>query len=355
LPFFGNLDTFVRGAESFKADVNDGCAVFFEKSVLKAFSDKLAVEVDIPNFPQFRDMNEMFLSTLAGVERLKEGFVETEKLRLKAGQGCLPEVLAIKKNADALSERSKNPFTMKLCVTGPYTLASFFPYRTSEYFSKLGEVISQIIDANIFSEKSGCVGFVSVDEPLFGLVDDPLIDPSSSGRENLLKAWNNIFSFARAKKAVTCLHLHSTSDELFWAVESLDVVESHVDDPLYQMSDTKKRLEKENKVLKASVCVTDFDRLIRENLRASSSSLNGFALDEAVAETWRKLRKNTIAPEVFVDAQEVMKKRAGQVIAKFGRERVPYFGPECGLQGFPTYESALECLRRIAHVRKSFA
>jgi hypothetical protein len=121
------------------------------------------------------------------------------------------------------------------------------------------------------------------------------------------------------------------------------------------MDETKKRLERENKVLKASVCVTDFDRLIRENLRASSPGLNGFALDEAVAETWGKLRKSTIAPEVFVDAQDVMKKRAEQVIAKFGRECVPYFGPECGLRGFPSYESALECLRRIAYVGKSFA
>jgi 5-methyltetrahydropteroyltriglutamate--homocysteine methyltransferase len=355
LPFFGSLDAFVRGAESFEAGMNDEYAAFFEKSVVKVFSDKLAVGVDIPNFPQFRDMNEMFLAMITGMERLKEGFVETGKLMLKADKGCLPEVLAIKQNADELSERFEKPFLMKFCVTGPYTLASFFPYRTGESFNKLGEVISQIVDANVFCKKSGCVGFITVDEPLFGLVDDPLIDQGSSGRENLFKAWSNIFGSARARKAVTCLHLHNTSDELFWAVESLDIVESHVDDPLYQMDETKRRLERENKVLKASVSVTDFDRLIRENLKASSPVLNSLALDEAVAEAWRKLRKNAITPEVFVDTPDVMKKRAEQVIAKFGRERVPYVGPECGLRGFPTYESALECLRRIAGVAKSFA
>jgi 5-methyltetrahydropteroyltriglutamate--homocysteine methyltransferase len=355
LPFVGSLDAFARSAERFESNQNDEQAAFFEESIVNGFFDKLTVGVDIPNFPQFRDMNEMFLAMIAGVERLKEGYVETEKLRLKAGKGCLPEVLAIKKNADELSERLKRPFLMKICVTGPYTMASLFPYRTSESFSRLGDVISQVVDANVFCEKGGRVGFVSVDEPLFGLVDDPLIDHGSSGRENLFKAWSNIFSSAKAKKAVTCLHLHNTADELFWAVESLDVIESHVDDPLYRMDETKRRLERENKVLKASVCVTDFDKLIRETLKASSSSLDDLALDSAVAEAWQKLRKGVIAPEVFLDAPDVMKKRAEQIIAKFGQERVPYIGPECGLRGFPTYASAIECLRRVAAVKRDLA
>jgi 5-methyltetrahydropteroyltriglutamate--homocysteine methyltransferase len=354
LPFFGSLDALAKGADSFEAGVNDASAIFFEKSIVKVFSDKLAAGINIPNFPQFRDMNEMFLDMIAGVERYKEGFVETEKLTLKASKGCLPEVLATKQNADELSVRFGKPFSMKFCVTGPYTLASFFPYRTSETFSRLGEVISRIVEANVFREKAGSVEFVSVDEPLFGLVDDPLIDHGSSGRESLFKTWSDIFGSAKARKAVTCLHLHNTSDELFWEVESLDVVESHVDDPLYRLDKTKRHLEIEDKVLKASVCVTDFDRLIRENIKASSA-LNGLTLDEAVAEVWRKVRKNVVAPEVFVDASDVMKKRAEQIIAKFGRQRVPYVGPECGLRGFPSYEGALECLRRAADAGKSFA
>jgi 5-methyltetrahydropteroyltriglutamate--homocysteine methyltransferase len=355
LPFFGRLDAFARGAERFEASISDEWAAFFETNVVNSFFDKLAVGVDIPNFPQFRDMNEMFLAMTAGVERLKDGYVETEKLRLKTGKGCLPEVLAIRKNADELSERLKGPFLMKICVTGPYTLASLFPYRTSESFSRLGEVISQIVDANVFCEKGGRVGFVSVDEPLFGLVDDPLTDHGSSGRENLLKAWGDIFSSAKARKAATCLHLHCTTDELFWAVKNLDVVESHVDDPLYQMNGTKRRLERENKALKASVCVTDFDKLIRENLKTSSSTLDGLALDRAVAEAWRKIQKDLIVPEVFLDSLDIMKKRAKQIIAKFGKEHVPYIGPECGLRGFPTYASALECLRHVTDVKKGFS
>jgi len=39
--------------------------------------------------------------------------------------------------------------------------------------------------------------------------------------------------------------------------------------------------------------------------------------------------------------------RLRRAVERFG-ERVAYAGPECGLRGFPTYESALECLRRVA-------
>lgn len=352
LPFFGNLDAFMKGAKDYEAGLNDYLAVSFEKTVVKVFADKLAAGIDVPNFPQFRDMNEMFLNLISGVERLKDGYVETARLKLKPNQGVLPEILAIKRNANGLGELFGKPFALKVCITGPYTLASFFPYRTSQTFSMLGEVVARIVEANIFCEKNGCVRFVSVDEPVFGLIDDPLIDRGSNGRETLLKAWHGICSTAKAKGAVTCLHLHNTSDELFWAIKSLDVVESHVDDALYRMDETKRLLQLEDKILKASICITDFDKLIRNNLAKASPELRGLALDDALAESWRNIRKNLVAPDFFLESSDIMRKRAEQTIAKFGSNYVPYIGPECGMRGFPTYESALECLRRVASVAK---
>lgn len=354
LPFSGDMDRFAKSARNFEEGVVDESANYFEKSIVSVFLDKLAAGIDIPSFPQFRDMNEMFLSMLSGVERFKEGYMETAPLTLKHVHGCLPEVLAIKKNARMIGEKCGQPFMVKVCVTGPYTLASFFPYRTSETFSRLGEVLSQVVEGNVFCEKAGCVGAVSVDEPLFGLVDDPLIDRGSQGRENLFKAWNAVFHSAKAKKARTCLHLHSTSDGLFWGIKALEIVESHVDDSLYRLKETKTQLEREDKVLKASACVVDFDRLIREGIaKASPQRLSDLALDEAVAETWKKIQRGIVAPEGFLETTEVMHKRLIQVVERFGVERVPFVGPECGLRGFPTYECAVECLRRVAGVGRS--
>jgi 5-methyltetrahydropteroyltriglutamate--homocysteine methyltransferase len=353
LPFVGNMDKFVEGMRSFEAGLLDESANYFKKTIVDAFLDKLVAGVDIPNFPQFRDMNEMFLSMLASLEKLKKGYVEIAHLALKHGMGCLPEVSVIRKNARLIGEEFGKPFKMRVCVTGPYTLASFFPYRTSETFVRLGEVLSQVVNYNVFCDAAGCVEMVSVDEPVFGMVDDALIDRGSGGRESLLKAWEMICRSAKAKGVKTCIHLHNTSDDLFWGVGSLDVVESHVDDPLYQMSETKKRLEAGNKVLKACACAVDFDGLIGQSVvQASSQRLNDLALNEMVAETWRKLRKGAIVAEDFLEPVSVMEQRIAQVVGRFGVERVPYAGPECGLRGFPSYACAVECLRRVAEAAR---
>ena len=296
LPFDGDLGKYVKGAGSYEVGVFDESADFFEQNVVRVFLDKLSAGLDIPNFPQFRDMNAMFFSMMDGLERIKEGYVETGRLMLKHSRGCLAEVSAIKKNAGKICEKFGRTFRLKVCVTGPYTLASFFPYKTSETFARLGEVVAAIVESNIFAEKAGIVAVVSVDEPVFGLVDDALIDRGAAGRESLFRAWEDVFRAAKSRGAVTCLHLHSTADGLFWGVKGLDVVESHVDDSLYSLRQTREFLEREGKVLKASVCVNDFDRLIRESIaKASGQRLSEYALNQEVAEVWKKLKSGEVA------------------------------------------------------------
>lgn len=341
LPYAGELEKLVEGANSYAAGLKGYSAEFFKQTIVNAFLDKLKAGISVPAFPQFRDMNEMFLSTFEGLEKVKGGYAEKAVLTLKPGRSRLPEVLAIEKNAETIGAQTGGPFQLRLCVTGPYTLASFFPYRTSRTYKQLGQVLSEIVESNIFALKQGKVAMVAVDEPLFGMVDDPLIDRGTQGRENLLAAWEIMMSKARNKNVETCIHLHCTSDDLFWAVESLRVVESHVGDPLYETRNTKDFLEKEDKLLKASITITDFDQLIRGKLGLKVSG-------DAVAETWKNVSKGTLNPEAFLEDVNVMKERLVRITERFGAERVALVGPECGLRGFPTYSSAIECLRRVS-------
>jgi methionine synthase II (cobalamin-independent) len=50
----------------------------------------------------------------------------------------------------------------------------------------------------------------------------------------------------------------------------------------------------------------------------------------------------------FLESVEIMVGRLKKIIERFGERRVLYAGPECGFQSFPTYSSAVECLRRTA-------
>jgi 5-methyltetrahydropteroyltriglutamate--homocysteine methyltransferase len=352
LPSIDNEGTFLEGAEHSQLSANKTVR-YFEKKVTGALLDKVASGIDVPNYPQFRDMSQMFLEMIDGVEKTKEGYMETGVLSLKAGKSLIPEISAIKKSSQKIYQKTGGPFKLRVCVTGPYTISALFVYRDSGIFTRLGVVISQIIEDNVFSGKYGGVVLVAVDEPTFGLLDDPLIDHGSEGRENLRKAWDSIFQKASSKGMQTCLHLHNTADRLFWDTESLNIIESHVNDPLYNTEKTRELLESTDKSLKASICITDFDRLIRNKVVADSKQkLNKLSVNQRIAQVWKDIANNKLDPKIFLEDQKIMRKRLIKIIEKFGSERVPYAGPECGLRSFPTYESALECLRRVSKTIK---
>jgi len=354
LPFLNDAKKFLEGATRFGLYPADDSVKFFEKRVMEGFLDKVGAGIDVPNYPQFRDMNAMFLAMMDGVERVKGGYMETKIPSVKADRSHIPEVMAIEGNSQIIYEKKGEPFEVKVCVTGPYTLSSLFLHRDNKIFSRLGNTISQIVENNVFSEKHGKVSLVAVDEPVFGLQDDPLIDYGSEGRENLRKAWESIFHKAKSKNAQTLLHLHNTADELFWEIKSLNVIDPHIDDPIYQMKKTKERLESTDKFLKASISIADFDTLIKKRIITTSrQKMTELAINEGIAETWKGITSRKIDPKIFLENLDIMKKRLVEIVSRFGVERVPYAGPECGPKGFPTYECALECLRRVSGAVKS--
>ena len=346
---------FVEGANLFSLSSTDESAKFFEKKVLEGFLDKIGAGIEVPNFPQFRDMNKMFLSIIDGVEQIKGGYLETDIPSIKKDRSCIPEVMVIERHSQTIREKKGAPFEMRICVTGPYTLASFFPYKQADIFSKLGNVISQIVENSIFNNKHGRVSLVSVDEPVFGLQDDSLIDFGSEGREILRSAWESIFRKIKSKNAQAMIHLHSTANPLFWDIPSVDVIESHVSDPLVKTKKTGELLESRDKFLKVSLAVNDFDLLIKKSIAAASpEKLSESDLNERIADAWTDIKHGRTNPETFLETVDLMKNRLVEAAERFDAERVLYAGPECGLKGYPTYETAVECLRRVSTAVESF-
>jgi len=355
LPFVGDFQKYLRGAADYSHTVNDSVD-FFEKKAVEGFLHKAEAGIQVPNYPQYRDMTQMFLDMIEGVEKANGGYIETANLTLKQGKGRIAEVSAIENHGPELEEKLQAPFNLRICITGPYTLSSLYAYKDRATFTRLGTVLSEIVGANIISSKRGKVQLFSIDEPAFGFVDDPLLDRGSEGRENLLKAWENMAQRINANGAQSCLHLHNTSDELFWEIKPLQVIETHAGDPFYEDKRTKHKLESTDKFLKASLGITDFDELIRRHWVSSSrGQLNETSLSEKVAESWKELKHGNIDPTVFLEDSDLMMKRLVAAGERFGSHRILYAGPECGMKGFPTYESALECLRRVAQTTKNYS
>jgi methionine synthase II (cobalamin-independent) len=351
MPFVGDLNKFLTGATRY-GSVTDESTLFFESKVVSGFIDKAKAGIMVPNYPQYRDMTQMFIDMINGLTKVNGGYAETDTLTLKTGLGQIPEIQAIKNQSQKIHEELGQPFKLRTCITGPYTLSSLLAYKDKHAFTRLGSVLAEIAETNIFSNKHGTVKLVSVDEPLFGFVDDPLLDHGSEGRENLLQAWQTILHKIQAKGAQTILHLHNTTDELFWQIKPLNIIESHVQDPFYQAERTKKQLEATDKLVKASIAVTDYEQLIRNYITARLDKPNDIVINEKVAETWKNLKAKKLDPTTFLDTVDMMKQRLKQIINRFGENRTPYAGTECGTWSFPTYETAIEYLKRAAEATR---
>jgi len=89
-------------------------------------------------------------------------------------------------------------------------------------------------------------------------------------------------------------------------------------------------------------------------MTTSRQKMTELEMNESIAEAWTGITSRKTDPEIFLENHDVMKKRLVEIVGRFGVERVPYAGPECGLKGFPTYECALECLRRVSSAVKTY-
>lgn len=317
----------------------------FSEAVVSGYADKVRAGVDVPNYPQFRDMNEMFFNLMQGIEKARGALYAAGTIKPIQG-ASIPEVDVMRRESAKARELSGcEKVRLRICVTGPYTLASFFQARTPGLYRELGQAVSGILGASLFRTRYAEVAHVCVDEPVLGFMNDPLLDFGSDGREALRAAWDEVCRTASVRGIETSMHLHNTSENLFWEVEHLDTVASHVGDPIYTSDSTRQQLEEKDKNIWAALGVTQFDNLIQMHYHAEGYEGE---MPEKIAETWTGIKKGAIDPYIFLEDQGTMEKRLSKIMEFFGAERVTYASPECGLNSFPDYGVAIECLRRSA-------
>ena len=104
LPFEKDFTEFKKGANNYGSNKNEIQQDFFEKIVVASFIDKIKTGIDVPNYPQFRDMNEMFFSMISGIEKIENGYLETTIPFLKTS-GQIPEVFVIRENSKNIYEK----------------------------------------------------------------------------------------------------------------------------------------------------------------------------------------------------------------------------------------------------------
>lgn len=152
LPFEGDFNRFLKDQE------------YFQQKLVESFIDKVNTGIDIPIYPQYRDMCEMFIEMINGVEKIGNFYYLIEQPTLRYKQ--IPEVAVLKKQAKLITETANKPVQLGVCITGPYTLAYLFGDRSPDVFELLGTGIKKIAKNNIFKRRNFETKLFTLDEPL---------------------------------------------------------------------------------------------------------------------------------------------------------------------------------------------
>ncbi len=285
-----------------------------EEMVQRAFLMKAKV-VECPNYPQFRDMIEMFLNPIKNPEFQDDAYLISEK------HAKIPELEYVEK---------MNVESVRVCITGPFEL----------YYREFGGVIYEDVLMNLAESvarfarnaaRYSNVKCISIDEPSLGI--SPELQP-----ETELVA--SVFELLDLEVDIQ-VHLH---EPLFYE----KLLDANVDVIGVECAKNEKNMEfidgeevaSAGKKLRIGVARSDIDGIIAEF--NALNNVNAWGNDELIS-----LAIDEIEPP------EKILKRIEDAHRRFG-ELVSYVGPDCGLFSFPTQEHAIQLLENVRKALERF-
>lgn len=286
------------------------------RTVKDTLAQKIAAGVEVPTYPQFRDMIRMFLDPIEKSEYQESPY------------------LIKKENAEILELAAVPPgCRARVCVTGPVELylSAFGATNYTDILYNLARSVARFLEN---ARESGRLAVASLDEPSLGLSSTIVFE-----EEDILKA----LEMASAPcKGIDCeVHLHSPLyAEPCAQVPGLSIigVESAAHPDYLKLID-RKLLEDTDTYLRAGIARTD--------ILSMAASLN----DRLGINLWddpARLEREILARE----SVEVIKSRLEAASKSFG-DRLRAVGPDCGLGSWPSQSMAGMLLTNCALAVKS--
>ncbi len=293
----------------------------FYDVVVDSFRAKLETGLDVVNYPQHYDVHMQVTDLI--LQAMKQGTYLVDK-----EQAVIPEVHVISEEAKKLSEEYGKRISLRVCIAGPLELY-LKVVGTAAYSDVLlmfAETVKRFAKNALLNNKYVRTDVISLDEPSLGFKEP------SGDNDALLSVLEKTLDFAGPTKQI---HLHSplkTSDIL--KVRNLDVVSFEFGaSPRNIECLSKRMLDEADRHVRVGIARTDIDA-IRAELH-----------DEGITEP---------SLEQLVEKEETIHKRFRLAENKYG-DRLAFVGPDCGLGGWPTQETAQLLLKRtVKAVRKHF-
>ena len=277
----------------------------------QVLAEKIRAGVEIPTYPQLRDMIRMFMDPIKDPDMTESPFlIRREKAEILELQAVPPGQ------------------KVRVCVTGPVELyiSAFGATGYTDILYTLAESVSRFLE---WAKEEGKMAIASLDEPSLGL-NSNIIFSEEEIQEALEIA-------SRPCRGMHCeVHLHSPLyAELCAHVSGIDIlgVESAAH-PDYLKLIEREVLEDTGTYLRAGIARTDIFSL--------SAQLN----DRYKVNLWEDLPR--LEREITsLESPLIMKSRLDQAYAQFG-DRLIATGPDCGLGPWPSQELAGSILGNCA-------
>ncbi len=298
-----------------------------------AMQQKIDAGVDIPTYPQFRDMNQMFLDII------NDESSQEEPLLVYKEKAKIMELSAMEEVGAAYREKTGKKLNIRVCITGPVELylKQFGGTSYKDVLNAFAKNIDRFIRNSIENAAQFRIATISIDEPSIGI--NPQIMFSDS---DIIEALTIATGSAGSKEIDTEIHLHSPLHyKVVCGVPSISIigVESAAN-PTYLDLIDKKDLE-------------DYDKFLR--IGVSRTDIYGLAavLNEKYNTNVWKIPSMLDEITMSMETPEVIMKRLEKAHAIFG-ERIKYAGPDCGLGSWPSQELAFAQLRNTGSGIRDF-
>jgi len=298
-----------------------------------AMRQKIDAGVDIPTYPQFRDMTQQFL------EIINDESVTEEPMLVRKENVIIKELQAIEVVGAEYSKKTGNILNVRICVTGPIELyiKQFGATTYKDILDVLAVDVDRFISNSIKNAKHFKVATISIDEPSIGI--NPQIMFSNSDIIDVLEIATTT---ASSYKIDTEIHLHSPLHyKSICEVSSIGIigVESAANPSYLDLID-KKDLDEYDKFLRVGVSRTDISKMAAEINERSGTNV------------WKD---TSVLEKAIIDMEtlHIIEKRLEKIYNMFG-ERIKYAGPDCGLGSWQSQKLAFNLLKNTGIGIKEF-
>lgn len=295
--------------------------------ITDAMEQKIEAGVEVPTYPQFRDMNRQYLRII------DDPALTEEPLLVKEHEAKILELEALSSLAAGYRTEHGEPLNIRVCVTGPVELylKEFGGTAYSDVLLTFARSIDRFVKNAVELSGDLKVKTVSIDEPSIGI--NPQIMLSD---EDIISALTTAGESAHQRGIDTEIHLHSPLNyNLICDVPTINVVgvESAASPSYLELID--------------HADLTASDTFLRVGIaRTDIFGLTAVLNEKYNTNVWKEPDK---LPEIVTEMEtpRVIAARLRHAYGMFG-DGIKYAGPDCGLGSWPSQAIAKQLLANTA-------